>query len=127
MAPVEGGASGFSVAAQMQDGVLLLIVRGEVDADTTRTMTRELDAAGSADADVVVDLAGTTFLDSSGLYALMVLRKRLAERARSMAVACWPEGAVAMTFRVSGADDLFALHATRTDAIDALRGRASPG
>src|SRR4051812_38524288 len=115
MAPVEGGPSGFSVSTRMQDGVLLLIVRGEVDAETTRTMTRELDAAAQADADVVIDLGGTTFLDSAGLYAL--LRRRLGERARRLAVACWPDGAVAMTFRVSGADALFALHTTRTDAL----------
>src|SRR3954452_3690131 len=125
MAPVEGGPSGFSVSTRMQDGVLLLIVRGDVDAETTRTMTRELDAAAQADADVVVDLCATSFLDSTGLYALMVLRRRLAERERGMAVACWPDGPVAMTFRVSGADELFALHATRTDALDGLAG--SPG
>jgi anti-sigma B factor antagonist len=126
MCPVEGGASGFSVSTSIQDGVLLLTIRGELDADTTRTTARELDAAAHAGVDVVVDLGGTTFLDSAGLYALMVLRKRLDEASRRLAIACWPDGPVAMTFRVSGTDDLFALYATRTDALDALRD-GSPG
>jgi anti-anti-sigma factor len=125
MGPVEGGASGFSVSTRRQDGVLLLSVRGALDVDTTRTTARELDQAAHADVDVVVDLGGTSFLDSAGLYALMVLRKRLDEASRRLAIACWPEGAVAMTFRVAGADELFALYATRTDAVDALR--RSPG
>ena len=120
MAPVEGGASGFSVARRMQKGVLVLVVRGELDAETTPSMTRDLDDAANASADVVVDLCGASFMDSSSLYALMVLRKRLAERARSLADACWSEGPVALTIHVSGADELFALYPTRTDAVEAL-------
>jgi anti-anti-sigma factor len=118
--PIEGGPSGFSVAARIQDGVLLLIVRGELDADTTPTMTRELDAAAKGVVDVVIDLGGASFMDSAGLYALMVLRKRLEEGSRKLAIACWPDGPVAMTFHVAGADDLFALHPTRTDALEAI-------
>jgi anti-sigma B factor antagonist len=120
MPPVEGGASGFSVTRRVHNGVLILIVRGALDADTTPAMTRDLDEAAKATGDVVVDLCGTSFMDSAGLYALLVLRRRLAEGSRRLAVACWPDGAVALTLHVSGADELFSLHATRTDAVEAL-------
>ena len=121
MSPVEGGASGFSVARRLQNGVLVIVIRGELDADTAPVLTADLEAAANWGGAVVVDLCGASYMDSSGLYALMVLRRRLAERSRALGVACWPEGAVAMAFRVSGTDELFDLYRTRTDAVDALR------
>jgi anti-anti-sigma regulatory factor len=76
---------------------------------------------------VVVDLCGASFLDSSGLHALLVFRERLREHGRELAVACWPDGAVAMAFRVSGTAPLFGLRPGREDAVASVRGAPSPG
>jgi len=115
----EGGhpPPGFSVTTRHQDGVVVIVIRGQLDAETAQGVAIDFESAVSADGPVVVDLCGTSFLDSSGLYSLMVLRRRLAERERPLAVACWPNGAVDLTFRVSGASEFFSLHATRTDAV----------
>jgi anti-anti-sigma factor len=122
MTPVEGGSSGFSVAVRNQDGVLVLVIRGEVDAATSRSLTPDFEAAAIADGPVVIDLCGASFMDSAGLYSLLVLRKRLAERERRIAVAYWPQGAIATIFHVAGADELFEIHASRAAAVAALRG-----
>jgi len=121
MTPVEGGSSGFSVAVRNQDGVLVLVIRGEVDAATSRSLTPDFEAAAVADGPVVIDLCGASFMDSAGLYSLLVLRKRLAERERRIAVAYWPQGAIATIFHVAGADELFEIHASRAAAVAALR------
>jgi|1185.fasta_scaffold1504220_1 anti-anti-sigma factor len=122
MTPVEGGSSfGFSVARRDQDGVIILVIRGEVDAETSTTLAPEFEAAAVADGPVVIDLCGASFMDSAGLYAVMVLRRRLAESERRTAVAYWPQGAIATIFHVSGADELFEVHASRAAAVLALR------
>jgi anti-sigma B factor antagonist len=113
----EGGPPGFSVTTRLQDGVVVLVIRGHLDAETAPAVAVDFESAVNADGPVVVDLCGASFMDSAGLYALMVLRRRLVERERRLAVACWPSGAVDLTFRVSGTHELFDLHATRTDAI----------
>jgi anti-anti-sigma factor len=121
MTPVEGG-SGFSVAMRDQDGVLVLVIRGELDAATAAWLVPDLETAATAEGPVVIDLCGASFMDSAGLYSLLVLRKRLAERSRRIAVAYWPQGAIATIFHVAGADELFEVHASRAAAVAALRG-----
>jgi anti-sigma B factor antagonist len=107
----------FSVATRDQEGVVVIVIRGHLDAETAPGIAIDFESAVGAEGPVVVDLCGASFMDSAGLYSLMVLRRRLAERSRRLAVACWPSGAVDLTFRVSGTNEFFDLHATRTDAI----------
>ena len=122
MTPVEGGSAGFSVDRRYQDGVLVLVIRGVVDAETSLALTADFEAAATASGPVVVDLCGASFMDSSGLYAVMVLRRRLAEGSRRLAVAYWPQGAIATIFHISGAEELFDVHTNRPDAVAAVTG-----
>jgi anti-anti-sigma factor len=119
---IGGGPSGFSVATREQEGVLVVVIRGAVDSETTPALTHDFEAAASTEAPVVVDLCGASFMDSSGLYALMVLRRRRLEPPRRLALSFWPEGAIATLLHVAGADDLFESYATRAAAVDALSG-----
>ncbi|MFI6847742.1 STAS domain-containing protein [Kitasatospora sp. NBC_00085] len=50
--------------------------RGEIDIDTAPRLRRELTAALAANRDVVVDLAEVTFMDCSGLRALVQARNQ---------------------------------------------------
>src|SRR3954447_24303297 len=119
---IGGGPSGFSVATRAQQGVLVVVIRGAVDTETTPALTHDFEAAARDTAPVVIDLCGASFMDSSGLYALMVLRRRVAERSRRLAVAYWPDGAIATIFKVSGAEELFAVHPSRAAAVAGVRG-----
>jgi anti-anti-sigma factor len=56
------------------DGTTILAVTGEIDLASSPDLTACLDAL---DGTVVVDLTGVTFLDSSGMGALVAARKRL--------------------------------------------------
>src|SRR5215210_2877499 len=106
MATVDGGPPAFSIATRRDRGVLVLAVRGEVDMVNAPALAPDFEAAVAAGGPVVVDLCGTSFMDSTALYALLVLRTRLEEAGRRLAVARWPDGAVGMLFRVSGTDRL---------------------
>jgi anti-anti-sigma factor len=120
MPSIGGGSSGFSVASREQDGVLVVAVRGAVDSDTAPALAHDFEAAANASAAVVVDLCGASFMDSAGLYALLVLRRRLVERSRRLALAFWPDGAIAMILHVSGVEELFEIHPSRAAAVEAL-------
>ena len=114
------GQTQFSVRAAYDSGACVLDVRGELEISTVDSLQPAIEAALSATGPVVVDLCAVSFLDSQGLYALLVFRERLREQDRDLAIACWPDGAVALLFRVSGTDRLFVLRPSREAAIAAV-------
>jgi len=63
-------------------GRVRMLVRGEIDLADERPLIDEVDAVVGDSYDVVVelDLAGVDFIDSSGLRALLLLRRAHGER-----------------------------------------------
>ena len=58
------------------DGIVVLMVEGDVDVSTAATLGTALDEIGS-NQHVVVDCSGVTFMDSTGLDVLLVQSKRM--------------------------------------------------
>src|SRR3954451_15857948 len=113
--------SEFVVTMPRAAGVHVVAVRGELTLATVGDLQVAFEAGIAARRPVVVDLLEVSFMDSHGLYALLVLRKRLDEQACAMAIARDPDGTLAMVFRVSGTHDFFDLHDSRRAAIAAAR------
>ena len=70
---------------QLADGTSRVIVTGEVDLAVEEPFVAEVDSVAAArdgGGAVVLDLGGVTFLDSSGVRALIRLRQRHGERLR---------------------------------------------
>jgi anti-anti-sigma factor len=111
----------FSVTTPHVAGVHVVAVRGELTLATVAELQVAFEAAVTAQRPVVVDLFEVSFMDSQGLYALLVLRKRLDEQASALAIARDPDGTLAMVFRVSGTHDFFDLHDSRKAAVAAAR------
>ena len=63
----------------------------------------------------MIDLAGVTFMDSTGIAALVKLEHGLAARAGRMAIAC-PEGPARLLLDVTGLAEQLAVFATRAEA-----------
>ena len=63
----------YHVMISEADDDTVVHVRGDIDLTTHDTMVRMLDDAASRGQNVIVDLSRTTFMDSSGLRALMEL------------------------------------------------------
>ena len=102
------------------DGAPGVVVRGEVDLATVVSLTEALDAAirDSVGA-FVLDLCDVTFLDSSGIGAVMRARALLGREDRSLTVIC-PPGPVRRVFAIAGVADLLALYDSRAAAAEAL-------
>jgi anti-anti-sigma factor len=97
-----------------------LALRGEFDAAGAplieeRLQAALLDGAGA----YVLDLSGLTFMDSSGVNALLRARSLLGREERALVVVC-PPGPVLRVLELIGVADVLAPFATRSDAACAL-------
>jgi anti-anti-sigma factor len=87
----------FSVEHREADDRTVVVVTGEIDIASSPAMRAALESASDAD-DLWVDLCETSFMDSSGLQALLDIHRR---RAGYLTVVC-PPGNVRRVFDLTG-------------------------
>jgi len=86
----------------------VLRLSGEIDAATARELNASLNAAvGTSPERLVVDLTDVTFIDSTGLGALLKARAQLENQGAAMVLVCTREGAVARLIDDAGVGALF--------------------
>jgi anti-sigma B factor antagonist len=91
---------------------------GEVDLATVKELERALlEARESRTGAVLVDLTGCTFLDSSGLRALVETRRRLERASRRLALVL-STPAVLRVFQLTALDHVFDIYPTLGAAVD---------
>jgi anti-sigma B factor antagonist len=73
------GVSGI-VVERAEPGVEVIIVTGEHDISTAPELERRLEAALDSGHAVVIDLLGTTFIDSTVLRVIICAREQASER-----------------------------------------------
>ncbi len=84
-----------------------IVVSGEVDLATVDDLVEALDEAFDSGTDhVLVDLSGTSFMDSTGLKSLVTAQPRFEEKERSFAVLVKP-GPISRLFDITGMDQVF--------------------
>lgn len=112
--------TGQDLAIQVETlapGSRLLAVSGELDLFAAPELKQSIASAVDVQApNLIVDLTSTTFIDSSGLAALILAMKR----ARSLGghlVVVDGGGRVARTFRVAGLDQIITIVASREAAL----------
>jgi anti-anti-sigma factor len=96
-------------------------VGGEVTFSNVRDFDRRLERAFDDGArNLVIDLSEVTFIDSSGLSALLTASKRARERGGAVALVL-AQGEPPSIFRFRGVDRLLALYPSREAALRGLR------
>jgi anti-sigma B factor antagonist len=97
------------------NGCTVVEVEGEVDLATAPTLQDALvEAIAAEPTEVVVDLSGVTFMDSTGLAALVRAHQRAAERGGSMRLVGASKG-VRRILDLTGLDRVLEIH----DTLDA--------
>lgn len=100
------------------DRTVVIATRGEIDlltvSDIKRVIADEL--ADEAVKNLVVDLTDTVFIDSTGLGLLLGTQRRLRESGGQLAVVN-DNDAVAMTFAITGLDQVLDIYSTREQAL----------
>jgi anti-anti-sigma factor len=92
---------GLEVEQLTESGATRVRLRGELDAFTAESLRAAIDAATG---DVVLDLAGVTFIDSSGLAAIIEATFLLAEDDRRLSADA-RSPVVQRLFDLSGVDE----------------------
>ena len=117
---VTPGAGPHFVAAteQLEGGRPLVSVIGEVDLASARAFEETLRrVAERPTGDVIVDLSGCSFFDSTGLKALLDTRVQLNRSNRPMTLVVSNPN-VMKIFQITGFDTLFAMHASLGAAMN---------
>jgi anti-sigma B factor antagonist len=118
---IEFSASDEQIDASTQ----VVTVRGEIDLFTAPEFKGLIHEAIEAGRDlVVVDLTGTTFIDSSSLGVLISAHRRLQMRGGRLVVAC-DVASVLSTFKITGLDGVLEMTRSREDALASGKAGAS--
>lgn len=103
-----GDGLGFDARVLEADGAVVVAVAGEIDMATAGLFHRAINHACGHNGRVVIDLACTSFIDSSGLAVLIRASERLGQRSDALVVRA-PDAAVRRTFEISGVDHLLTI------------------
>ena len=100
----------FAVEVDMLDDCVVVRVEGELDLANAPAFHEQL-ALVASDSDLIVDLSGCTFLDSSGLRAIAATAR---EHRRVSIVATDPS--ILRVLEITALDTMVAVHASIDDA-----------
>jgi anti-sigma B factor antagonist len=107
----------LEIEIKAEDGRYVVIPRGEVDLVTQVQLKEAInDLVVAGNVDIIVDLDETTFLDSTGLGALIGARRKTHAFMGSFAIVCNQERMLKL-FRITSLDKVFAIRETRSDAL----------
>ncbi|MFD1831333.1 STAS domain-containing protein [Streptomyces desertarenae] len=90
-------------------------VGGEMDLHTAPDLRRQATALIGDHPHLILDLSGVTFCDSSGLNALLRLRRHAGENGGRLPLAA-PTDRITRMLRLTGADTVLPLHADVAEA-----------
>ena len=107
------------------DGVVIARLEGEIDLSNARELGAALTAAVPNSAlGVVIDLAPTTYLDSSGVHLIFELAERLHARQQQLRVAVPEDAPLRRVLSVVELDSAVPVAADVESAAAAVRSRA---
>ena len=98
------------------DGGSVLTLNGEVDVYTAPALKEQMVAAiEGGRVNLVVDMDGVSFIDSSGLGVLVGALRRAGENDGGVRIVCAREG-ILKIFRITGLDKVFPIFADKAEA-----------
>lgn len=106
----------LDIKSYRAEGVCSFTLKGEVDVYTAPELKRELVAAIEDDCpNVIVDLEGIGFIDSSGLGVLVSALRRARERDGAVRIVCTRDN-ILKIFRITGLDKVFPIFSDIAEA-----------
>jgi anti-anti-sigma factor len=116
-----------AIASELDDGVRVIAVRGELDLSTAPELEGPLEeATATGDATVLIDLTECEFIDSTGIALIVRAWQRLDRAAegegRGRVVICSGNEQVRRVLEITGLELSIPIHEKREAALAALRG-----
>jgi anti-sigma B factor antagonist len=117
----------LSVMSRREGTRTVISVTGEIDVYTAPTLRERLnDLVSQGEYDLVVDMAGVEFLDSTGLGVLVGGLKRARSHQGTLRLVCDQEKIIKV-FRITGLTKVFPIYASLDDALTAVDQPAAAG
>jgi anti-sigma B factor antagonist len=117
------GGDHLVVGLEAEEPVVVIAAAGEMDAASIGRLEEAVETAvRDHDRHVVLDLDGVSFIDSTGITALVSAMRRLNRARRRMALAFGPATPVARALELTGLDHTFECHADSPRAVAELAG-----
>jgi anti-sigma B factor antagonist len=109
----------LTLESRQEAGRTIIEVAGEIDVYTApKLRDRIADLVASGHHDLVIDLEGVEFLDSTGLGVLVGGLKRVRTQDGSLQLICTQERLLKI-FRITGLAKVFAIHDSQESALAA--------
>ena len=116
---------GVDLSTRDCDGYVVVALRGELDIAGAAGVAAALAAVAARKPDIVVDLAGLEFIDSSGVAALAHGRKHARHAGGDLLLAA-PQHQVLRVLTLTRLIDVFPVHPGVDEAASSARGRRRP-
>ena len=105
---------------QIDDDTHVIELGGEIDLYTAPEFKeRMIELIDGGKKHIIVDLSTATFIDSTTLGVLVGGVKRLRPSGGALALVCDDQN-ITKIFEITGLDRVFAIHATREEALSSL-------
>jgi anti-sigma B factor antagonist len=111
----------ISLSSREGDGRAVVALRGELDVASAASAAAALTAVAARARELIVDLAGLEFIDSSGLAALVLARKRARQAGGDLLLAA-PQVQVLRVLAAARLAGVFAVHASVGQAAGSAGG-----
>ena len=109
----------LTVTSRQEGARTVITVKGEIDVYTAPSLRERLnELVGAGRYDLVVDMGGVEFLDSTGLGVLVGGLKRVRSHDGTLRLVCAQEK-ILKVFRITGLTKVFPIHATVQEALSA--------
>jgi anti-anti-sigma factor len=117
-------ASFDASTAELEGGVRVVEIRGELDLATAPELEGPLEEAVRAAEPLLIDLSGCEFIDSTGIAMIVRAWQQLADGngEGNRVVICSANDQVRRVLEITGLELSIPIHGSREDALVALRG-----
>ena len=109
------------VHAEKEDGILIATAVGRVDGANALEFQNALQAAIGDEDDVILDLAGLSYISSAGLRVFLLIAQQVKRRSGRFSV-CALSDSIEKVFTISGFDRVIPTHGSRSEACAAYAG-----
>jgi len=107
----------FEVTRERQDGAFVVRVKGEIDLSTHEHLGEELIRAAGEGGPVIVDLSGCSFIDSSGIRALLLGSRAASENGDGPFAIAGATPAVERVLKLTRVDEAITIYENVDEAL----------
>ncbi|MEJ5187123.1 MAG: STAS domain-containing protein [Candidatus Geothermincolales bacterium] len=112
----------FYAEVREENGIRILVVRGEVDLSTSERLKEAVyESLEEGPGNLVVDLNGLDFMDTTGLGALVAGLKRARQGGGDLSLVC-NRGHLLKIFSLTGLDKVFSIYDNLQRCLQSLSG-----